>query len=473
MSERYLRLFSLPENLYAAGSPVIIAAGALLKDSQTARVIGQLKIRCISEKLIQAAKVRLDLFDTAGNPVGEPVRYDYLDLLASENAEFGQKTPIHIPNSNARSFKAAVTEVVFADKTVWTAGEPWEPLPVPSPLPIDDPELRRQYQLNFGRDSQYEVAEEKGLWCCTCGAWNPRGKDCHQCGNSISALQSVNLAQLNAEKDARLAQEADRAAAEKAQSSAAKKRLLIALSVCAVLLIGIAVIYSGVTSSPKYIAKQTIQEGFTYYTSGAFSEAERTWKAVDMQFVEKNTLNEPVQASGQIGYAPTSEELLAHGEPLFYEYACYLAHRSFHEAIPYFQQLSGYEDSSAMASTMQTLLDRYVGEYQCISSWEQYNGSYGLGDKKDKGLYDNFSVYGMHYKGKGMSDIQVDYNFRGTRLSSYRYRGEEMSLYESDHPWTYDYTFSEDGTTFTAVTRFDGGRSGELIYTAIWKKIPS
>ena len=34
MSERYSRLFSLPENLYAEGAPVVIAAGALLKESR-------------------------------------------------------------------------------------------------------------------------------------------------------------------------------------------------------------------------------------------------------------------------------------------------------------------------------------------------------------------------------------------------------------------------------------------------------
>ena len=45
MSERYAKLSHLPENLYMEGSPVIIAAGALLKDNQTGRVIAQLKLR--------------------------------------------------------------------------------------------------------------------------------------------------------------------------------------------------------------------------------------------------------------------------------------------------------------------------------------------------------------------------------------------------------------------------------------------
>ena len=34
MAERYTRLYSLPGNLYTPGAPIVIAAGALLKDNQ-------------------------------------------------------------------------------------------------------------------------------------------------------------------------------------------------------------------------------------------------------------------------------------------------------------------------------------------------------------------------------------------------------------------------------------------------------
>lgn len=35
MSERYTKLFSLPPDLYAQGSPLIVSAGNLLKDNVT------------------------------------------------------------------------------------------------------------------------------------------------------------------------------------------------------------------------------------------------------------------------------------------------------------------------------------------------------------------------------------------------------------------------------------------------------
>lgn len=62
MSERYTRLFALPENLYAEGSPVLLSAGALLKDNETGKVLVQLKIKNIGSKTIKAAKVRVKAY---------------------------------------------------------------------------------------------------------------------------------------------------------------------------------------------------------------------------------------------------------------------------------------------------------------------------------------------------------------------------------------------------------------------------
>lgn len=73
MGERYTRLFSLPENLYSTGAPVIIAAGALLKDNQTGNVLAQLKLRSVSAKTIKAATVSIKLLDTVGLSLGDCV----------------------------------------------------------------------------------------------------------------------------------------------------------------------------------------------------------------------------------------------------------------------------------------------------------------------------------------------------------------------------------------------------------------
>lgn len=243
MSERYSRLFALPEDLYCADSPVVIAAGTLLKDNQNGKVIAQLKLRSISEKTIKAVKVKLNLFDTAGNPVGDGVEYSYLDLNAARDVEFGQKSPIAVPDTNSRSYQAAVTEVVFADQSVWTANdEKWESLAKPAPLPISDPELLKQYQMHYGSGAKYEAKEEKDLWHCACGALNHEGESCHICGHSLSELQTVDMEKLTAEKDARLAEVARKAAEEQAAAEVQKKKTtkilaIVIPAVCAVVAI--------------------------------------------------------------------------------------------------------------------------------------------------------------------------------------------------------------------------------------------
>ena len=129
MSERYSRRFSLSENLYAAGSPVVITAGALLKDNQTGTMIAQLKLCNIGNKAIKAVTVSIFPFDTVGRPLGESVQYQYLDLNVQRNEIFGPKSAIILPNYATRAFSATVAEVAFADNSIWTAtDEPWQPL---------------------------------------------------------------------------------------------------------------------------------------------------------------------------------------------------------------------------------------------------------------------------------------------------------------------------------------------------------
>ena len=161
MSERYSRLFALSENLYAAGSPVVIAAGALLKDNQTGKVIAQLKLRSIHSKGVKAVTVSIAPLNTAGNPLGEEVRHEYLDLNIRRDMEFGQKAPIALPDASTRGFGVKVVEVVFDDNTLWNASEaPWEPLPTPSSIGVvHGPEFEKQFCLKYGSDSNRQYPE--------------------------------------------------------------------------------------------------------------------------------------------------------------------------------------------------------------------------------------------------------------------------------------------------------------------------
>ena len=120
MSERYSRLFSLPTNLYTEGSPILIAAGALLKDNHTNKVLVQLKFRNISQKAIKSVKVKVNAYDTAKGQLAGIDTFSYLDLSVAANEEFGQSTPIHLPDTTTRSFSVEILSVVYTDNEVFT-----------------------------------------------------------------------------------------------------------------------------------------------------------------------------------------------------------------------------------------------------------------------------------------------------------------------------------------------------------------
>lgn len=417
MAERYSRLFTLPENLYTVGSPVVIAAGTLLKDNQTGKIVAQLKLRSISNKNIKAVKVSLNLFDTAGNPIGNSVEHEYLDLDVSRDAQFGQKNPVLVAESKARSYEVAVTEVVFADKTIWTATDAqWEPLPRQKTLDavLADTEMVKQYKITVGSNFSFYPLEEKDLWYCACGALNRENENCHTCCRSLFELQTIDLEQLAKDRDARLTQEAADAAAivaaKKAAAEAAKKKtakiLKIAIpAVCAIVAVTLLTTKIIIPNS-KYNDAITLRESKKYEEAIAAFEALEGYKdsgtkanetrkeriydhacmlmerakhnteesavlkdQVQEEVLEEWERQEAVRKSAYPGspavqspdfWIPTEKEIENIGEYTAYELfvmECYGVAESA------FQFLEDYADSTTMAQTARTEIEAVINSF--------------------------------------------------------------------------------------------------------------
>ena len=268
MSERFSKLFALPESLYCAGAPVMIAAGAIQKDNETGRVFGQLKLRNIQDKGIKAVKVSLSPFDTAGKPLGGPIEHQYLDLSAPRDGEFGTKSAIKLADAGTRAFTVSVAEVVFADGSVWAGADgAWESLTPPAPLEevLEDAELVKQYRLKYGQDCKYQTKRERDLWLCACGAVNREGERlCHCCGKDPAILSGADLPALKEERDQRLAEESKRAAEAKAaaevQAKKMKKIALIAAPILLVVIIAGALFSDYTKKSDAYSAAAALLE---------------------------------------------------------------------------------------------------------------------------------------------------------------------------------------------------------------------
>jgi outer membrane protein assembly factor BamD (BamD/ComL family) len=296
MSERYSKLYALPSNQYAAGAPVIIAAGSLLKDNQTGTVLAQLKIQNISDTPVKAAKIKISIFDTVGRLLGECVEYQYLDLCVKRDDFFGQKTPVPIPDSATRSFSVSVTEVAFLDNSVWsTNNEPWDALPSPTSLEDklgrNDSALLQQYHLKYGSDCKYWPTEEKDLWYCACGGLNHSNEpNCHVCKKSLEEQLGVDIETLKAERDARLEREAaelerkvqeakQRAEEKAAQDAKRKKQIRIATAVAAaVIIVAVAV---GMVTTKVIIPNHNYNKAVSLMDAGNYDEAITAFEAMD------------------------------------------------------------------------------------------------------------------------------------------------------------------------------------------------
>lgn len=366
MSERYGKLFSLPENLYTEGSPVIIAAGALLKDNQTGKVLAQLKIQNITPKKIKAATVCIQPLDTVGNPLGDTVTYQYLDLCADRDSEFGQKTPIALPNAATRSFQAFVTEVIFADNTTWTQEiHPWESLKRVQTLSVlQDGELEKQFRMDYGWDCANLLLEQKDLWHCVCGAVNRQGEaNCHKCRKSHADLKAIDMDSLRARKAERLAQE--KADAEAAQLEAQKqakifKKIAIRVGIIAAC---IAVVVIAVMLISDMIAYNS---AVSLMNAGKYEEAIAAFEAMD-------------------GCRDSAEQIIACETAIIDEAynsaVSLMVSGNIVEAYEALIALDGYKDSSDKASSifdaykLTKLKNAQVGDCVFFGAYEQDNNT--------------------------------------------------------------------------------------------------
>lgn len=283
MSDRYSKLFALSENLYSMGAPVVIAAGALQKDNQTGKVFAQLKIRNIQDKAIKAATVKITPFDTVGKPLGGIVNYQYLDLSAGRDTDFGQKTPVMLKEAATRSFAVSVSEVIFSDNSIWTASnEAWEPLstPVTPEKEFTDSELAKQYRVKYGADCKCMFKTEKDLWRCACGAINHDSEqNCHSCRREAAALAALDMEGLKAERDQRLAAEQKKAVEKKAaaveQAKKAKKIAMIAAPFVIVAIVAAVLISGNMKKNAAYMdAVALVEDGKYTKAISAFEKLE-------------------------------------------------------------------------------------------------------------------------------------------------------------------------------------------------------
>ena len=284
MSERYSKLFSLPENLYTTGAPAVIAAGALLKDNQTGTVLAQLKLQNIDSRTIKTATVQIFPMDTAGDGIDETTTYQYLDLNAGRDDFFGQKTAIPLPNAATRSFSVIVTEIIFSNNEKWIADEAkWRPLKKPKQIDWPDFELVKQFHRDYGNQSENQLLEDDDLWICVCGAINRSGETCcHRCRQTLGHLRDFNIDDLRKRKDERLVLEKVAAEKKRLEEEEAKRRNIRTAKKAAAILAVVAVLCVAARFAIGAIEKNNAyNEAALLMEQGKYEEAIEAFTALD------------------------------------------------------------------------------------------------------------------------------------------------------------------------------------------------
>lgn len=282
MSERYTKLFSLEKDLFCPGSPLIISAGALLMDNYSKNLLAQLKFKSIEDKVISSVKISISMLDSAGRELGAPAEYQYLDLNIGRDGEFGQKHAFVLQSPNVRSYKVAVTEILYDDYSHWVwDGSPWQPLNPIEKLTdaLGDEELASQYRIRYGLDCEFEPQEQQGLWFCTCGAVNHVDeRSCHSCHRVYSALRDVNVDSLSRECAERLKYE-DEQHKEKEEVTIEKRKnrrsnYLVLVPIIIILALVIAFVPREVKKARAYSSAETLLK------EGRYDEAESAFEAL-------------------------------------------------------------------------------------------------------------------------------------------------------------------------------------------------
>lgn len=480
MSERYSKLFSLPENLYAEGSPVIIAAGALLKDNQTGRVIAQLKLRNISSKTIKAATVSLLPLNTVGKPLGEAVRYEYLDLSSTRDTDFGSKSAIPLPDASTRSFSVAVAEVIFADNSVWnTNGAAWETLKSPEALTSRlDSEMVKQFRIEYGSGAKNFFLEQKDLWYCVCGAVNRREETiCHSCRKPIYDLRNIDLEALKESKEQRVAREREQAAKKAAATQKNIKVLATVLVVAAVFFIVASFVNDAIKKNNAYNEAALLMEQGKYEEAiQAFSALDGYKDSAEQIQSAKNTIadmeraaeydraiqllesgkseneNEAYYLLMELGDYQDAKNLLTH-----FTYVCIASDNTRYE-----YDSSGNlveKDYGSSSHLYEYENGHVVWEGQSKGDWSAKTYTYyPNGILKSKSRAVTYTQSGV------VTNETVYYNERGWPEAAIYTKDDEPDVHKT---WNFTYTFSDDGLITELFYSFQDYGETQVITQAV------
>ena len=435
MAERYSRLFSLPEDLYTAGSPLVIAAGALLMDNQTGQVLAQLKLRSISDKVINSVKLLVIGTNRAGDVLCRE-EHVYEGVNAARDSFFGAKEAVLMPDANVRVFTVQLLSVAFSDGSRYIGeAQTWKPLPGQVDLTqrLFDTELIRQYRLETSSMSRFVPLEAQDLWLCACGEINRRGESCHRCDQTLEQCRkylSVDLLREN--KNLRLNGEAVQAALDEAKRQS-RGKLLRRIALVIVPLVLIAGIAFG---AHKIMGRRDAiyVEACRLYNVGEYAQAALLFDKVGHYKDAGTMAAKAKKADAEIASYNRAGKLLENGR--------------WDDAYEAYKALGSFEDSEELAQeSLYRKGMKLLEDEDCADAREVF---LGLGSYRDA------ATIAAHFFNRCLSEeVSLNLECNGPLTTSYRYdscgriaeKTEQFSAYPGMNDRVYVYDYDEEGYT--------------------------
>ena len=281
MAQRYIRISTFPENLYVNTAPVLISAGALLKDNKTGKVLAQFKFKNLSDNIITAVKLSIRSYDISGVELVGVEEYQYLDVSVKPTESFGDDKAIVLPDTNTRNCAVIIKEVVFAGIAPWKNDNSAECDSIPSQVPLkevlNNSGLFEQYKRDTTEQSKYKPAKHLDLWLCSCGTANKHyTKKCSNCKIELHRLlEATNLERLA--KNYKVYQgEQEKAVKAKLEAKNKERKTAIFITICALLLLVVVWFITNV-----FVPRMKYNAAKELLTQGKYQEAISEFEAMD------------------------------------------------------------------------------------------------------------------------------------------------------------------------------------------------
>ena len=391
--EKFSVLFKSYESVYAQGSPVIISARALIKNNESGKVFVQLKFKNITEKIINAVKVDVECFDAFGNELEGIQGFDYLELCAKRNDDFGNKKLIPLSNANTRSFKVKCTEVLYSDGSSAECDEFEEWTIIPEQIDLESKlgtELATQYRREVLEKAVYVPDSEKDIWRCTCGSINKKSETvCNLCGcgwieqymaldtdTLTSNLEKFKIAEREREEAAkreaeRIAEEARVAAEIQKKKNAKTLKIVvpIVVAIIALIIIFVTVIkpssdYKSAVAlmeSGKYNAAISVFKDLGDYKDSETQILECRYRIADSA-ADKGDYAEAISLFKELGGYKDSKNRINEceneiKEEKYQNAIVYKDRKDYKNAIDAFSEIKGYKDANEQLNECKELYD--------------------------------------------------------------------------------------------------------------------